>query len=164
MRITGGTIESYNSNNSVGIYSNGGNPILNDVDITVHDSSVASYGVYAENGKVTIETGNVRVSGPTAYGAFITHGTLELGIEDGSGTDGADVSITNPYIEAIGTSLGIGVSTGNGSFNYYDGYITGSTSPRAEGDITTATDKNYEVVTYNDPETGYDYCILEFIK
>jgi hypothetical protein len=91
------------------------------------------------------------------------NGTLTLGIEDGRGTDSADVSITDPYIKAVGTT-GIGVSMGNGTFNYYDGYIMGSTSPRAQGDITSATDLNYQVVTRLDEETGYNYCILEFIK
>ena len=49
-------------------------------------------------------------------------------------------------------------------FKFYDGYIIASTSPRVNGDITTATDKNYQVVTKIDGETGYSYCILEFMK
>ena len=53
---------------------------------------------------------------------------------------------------------------GNGTFNYYDGYILGSTAPRAQGDIISATDKNYHIVTRANEELGYNYCILEFIK
>ena len=164
IRMTGGTIETYNSKYAGGVYSVDGSPVLNNVNISVHDTESASYGLYAEGGEITIETGSIHASGNIAYGIYITRGSVVLGIEDGRGTENADVSITNPYIEAIGTTTGIGISQGNGTFKFYDGYIIGSTSPRVNGDITTATDKNYQVVTKIDELTGYNYCILEFMK
>ena len=164
IRITGGTIESYNSKYAGGVYSLEGSPILNNVSINVHDSEEVTYGFYSEGGEITIETGSIHASGNIAYGAYITRGSVVLGIEDGRGTEAADVSTTNPYIEAIGTTTGIGISQGNGLFKFYDGYIIASTAPRLDGDITTATDKNYQVVTKTDGLTGYNYCILEFMK
>ena len=164
MRMTGGSIESYESTNSGGVYVLDGNPILDNVTVTVHDSEEKSYGAYIEGGKLTVETGKLKSSGIEAYGAYITKGTLTLGIYDGRGTDAADVSTTNPYVEAIGTTTGIGIRKGNGSIEFFDGYVTGSTSPRAQGDIISATDLNYEIVTKTDEETGYNYEIPEFIK
>ena len=90
-------------------------------------------------------------------------GTLILGIEDGSGTQQADVSTTTPHMEGVGTTTGIGVSMGNGTFNYYDGKLVGSTSARGANDITSNSERNYQVVTRIDEETGYQYCILEYI-
>ena len=93
----------------------------------------------------------------------MTTGTLVLGIEDGSGTQQADVSTTNPYLEGIGTDNGYGIRIGNGTFNYYDGKFSGSTAPRGSLDITSNIERNYQVVTYTDEVTGYQYCILEYI-
>ena len=53
---------------------------------------------------------------------------------------------------------------GDGTFNYYDGKIIASTSPRVSGDIISKTEKNYQVITKTDEETGYNYCILEYNK
>ena len=94
----------------------------------------------------------------------MTNGTITLGIEDGRGTDAADVSITDPYFIAVGTNEGTGISMGNGTFNYFDGKLVGSTRVRVDGDIVSTTELNYELKEHTDEETGYKYCILEFIK
>ena len=86
------------------------------------------------------------------------------GTYDGRGTEDSNVSTISPHISAIGTTTGIGVRMGGGTFNYYDGYILGSTSPRQAGDITSTTELNYQVVTKTDEVTGYNYCILEYNK
>ena len=164
INLINGTINTTSSTNGYGIYVNGGTPVINGTTINVSSNEEISNGAFIKNGTLTIEHGNIYTTGDTVYGVYIDKGTLVLGIEDGRGTDAADVSITDPHIEAIGTTQGIGVRMGDGSFNYFDGYITASTSPRGAGDITTKTDKNYQVVTKHDDETGYDYCILEFIK
>ena len=76
----------------------------------------------------------------------------------------AEVSIEYPYVKGIGTTTGIGLSMGNATFNYYDGKLVGSTSARGLTDITSNTEKNYQVINGEEEETGYKYCILEFIK
>ena len=157
------------------------------------NNSNTSYGIYLNNGELTFDRGNITLTNiKNGYGAILKNnanfvfknGTLDLsnninsygvyldsstasytqGIYDGRGTDEADVSISSPYISAIGTTNGLGVRMGGGTFNYYDGYITASSSPRQAGDITSAIELNYQVVTKHNDETGYDYCILEYNK
>jgi len=164
INVINGTINTTSSTNGYGIYVTNGTPLVNGTTINSNTNTEGNYGAYIDNGTLTVEHGNINAIGNLAYGVYINRGTLVLGIEDGRGTDAADVSTTDPHIEAIGTTTGVGVRMGDGSFNFFDGYITGSTSPRGAGDITTRTDKNYQVVTKHDNETGYDYCILEFIK
>ena len=87
-------------------------------------------------------------------------GTYIQGIEDGRGTDAADVSITDPSIRANGTTTGIGISMGNGSMEFYDGIIYGSTSAFASGDIVSITEKNYQTLFSDENKS----CILEFTR
>ena len=121
------------------------------------------YGLNISDGNVTVEKGTFTINGNNAYGIHMTNGTYTQGIPDNSGFDSADVSITDPHIEAIGTNEGTGISMGNGTFNFYDGIIIGSTRSRVDGDIVSNTDKNYQVKTDTN-EQGYSYSILEFIK
>ncbi len=165
LTVDHGTINMYDSNESNGVYVNTVDAITTskDVNINIHDVNKA-YGVYVNEGSLTIETGTINASATVqSTGINITSGTVNLGILDGSGTDSADVSVTNPLIQAIAPT-GVGISMGNGTFNYYDGKIVGSTSARTEGDIVSATEKNYQAITLTDDATTYQYCILEFIK
>jgi len=126
-----------------------------------------AYGSYIKAGNFEFKDGTMNLSGnTTSYGVYVedANGTYTQGIYDGRGTEDADVSSSSPNISAIGATTGIGVRKGGGTFNYYDGYITGSTSPRQSGDITSSTELNYQVVTKHNDETGYDYCILEYNK
>lgn len=128
-------------------------------------NNTTSRGVYVNQGTMNFESGKtLSYDSQTSYGIQMNNGTLNLGTEDGSGMDSADVSTTDPYIEGIGTTTGIGVSMGNGTFNYYDGILIGSTGSRGTNDITSMTEKNYQVITTIDPNTGYETSILEFIK
>ena len=121
-------------------------------------------GVKLESGTLEFITGTISANGTTAYGVNMTNGTLTLGVEDGRGTDASDVSTTDPYLEAIGTNSGIGISMGNGTFNYFDGKIVASTSIKATGNITTYTEPEYDEVISTDSNTGNKYCILVFNK
>ena len=78
------------------------------------------------------------------------------------GRDTADVSITDPFIYAVGTVTGIGVKNAAGSFNYYDGKIMGNTQAKPE--IPTKIEYLYEAIDYTDDETGHPYCILEWMR
>jgi len=167
------TITLTNTNQGYGAYMyNGGTVTAKRTNITVSDMTTTnnnypSYGVYGEKGTFILESGGISLyNNKNSYGIYLNtvNATYTQGIYDGRGTDAADVSITNPRISAIGTNTGIGVRMGDGTFNFYDGYITGSTSPRQAGDITSSTDLNYQVKTEHDDESGYDYCILEYNK
>lgn len=165
LTIDHGTINMYDSIESKGVYANTSEAITisKEVNYNIHDVTKA-YGAYINEGTITLETGTINVSATSeAIGINITSGIANLGIYDGSGTDSANVSITNPLIQAVAPN-GVGVSMGNGTFNYYDGKIVGSTTARALGDIISETEKNYQVITLVDEETTYKYCILEFIK
>ena len=164
IRFSSGTFNSYNSTNGGGVYTEAGHATLTNITINSHDNTTNSYGSYLAGGKLTIESGIVTATGVNAYGSYATNGTLVLGIVDDSGTDSADVSYTNPHISGIGTETGIGVRIGDGSLEFYDGYIVGSTSPRGDNTQTAKTNKNYQVVFLHDEETGYDYSILEYMK
>ena len=125
------------------------------------------YGTFIRTGTFTFKNGTLNLTGNTnSYGVYLDGSTASYtqGIYDGRGTDEADVSISSPYISAVGSTTGLGIRQGGGTFNYYDGYITGSSSPRQSGDITSSTELNYQVITKHDDQTGYDYCILEYNK
>ena len=160
---------------------------------SINDNSATSYGAHISGGKLVYDAGTTNLTNvKNAYGAYINNsgnfefknGNLDLasntnsygvyldntnaiytqGTYDGRGTDEANVSVISPRISAIGLNTGLGVRMGGGTFNFYDGYIIGSTSPRQTGDITSATELNYQVVTKQDEVTGYNYCILEYNK
>lgn len=144
--------------------NNSGNIRYSASDIVANGTNIVR-GIYSSDistGTITIDDGTVTVTSDNqAYGIYIENGIVTMGIKDGDGTENANVSITNPIIKAVG-STGIGVKRVNGTFNYYDGKIIGSTA--AKPDTTTNTEYNYEVVTNIDTETGYEYCILEYMK
>ena len=77
---------------------------------------------------------------------YMESGEYIQGTYDGSGNESADVSTSNPYIKAEGTTKGIGVSMGEGTMSFYDGYIYGSTRALAQDDIISTTEKNYQVL------------------
>ena len=106
-------------------------------------------------------SGNIYTNATTAYGVYVDSGSLTMGIKDGDGSENATVDKENPFVKAVGTT-GIGVKKNNGYFKYYDGKIMGSTN--AKPDTTTDTEYNYESVMHQDQETGYEYCVLEYMK
>ena len=171
--IDNSTVSLTDARQSYGAYMyNGGTVTAKRTNITVANMTAPnnnepSYGVFGEKGTFILESGGISLyNNRNSYGIYLNtiNATYTQGIYDGRGTDAADVSTTNPRISAVGTNSGIGVRMGDGTFNFYDGYITGSTSPRQAGDITSSTDLNYQVSTKHDDESGYDYCILEYNK
>lgn len=141
------------------------------LEFNIHDTTSTynaySYGAYIENGEFTLESGKIMLSDIyNGYGIYLNsaEASYTQGVFDGRGTDKANVSIINPYISVTGTNYGLGIRQGDGTFNFFDGYIVGSTKPREDADITTLTELNYQVVTHTDSETGYNYCILEYNK
>ena len=152
-------IEVYNSNDTRGIYADTDTNITaTNTNVNLHDNTVA-YGLYINSAVVTLKTGGVNSSATTAYGIYMTSGTYTQGIYDGRGTENADVSINNPEISSNGTT-GIGISMGNGTMNYYDGSIYGSTSAFATGDIVSETEKNYQLLLTDDNKS----CVLEYTR
>ena len=162
LNMSGSTCNIVTSTTAYGINLASGTSTVTDTTLNINASGTA-YGVKMDNGTTNVQSGTISVHSATAYGVHMTNGTMNVGVEDGSGTQQADMQVDNPHIEAIGTTTGIGSSMGNGTLNYYDGTIIGSTRARAQGDITSAVEKNYQVVTRTDEVTGYEYCILEFI-
>ena len=114
------------------------------------------------NNNITILSGTIDVDSINAYGIYVNNGTVTMGEYDGSGTEEVEVSTTDPMVKAVGTTTGIGAKKVNGYLKYYDGKIIGSTN--AKPDTTTEVEYNYEVKFYNEADTGYEYCILEYMK
>ena len=168
-----------NGKTNYGIYNDSAesNNMIN--NITVNLSGAANgYGVYNNNGAITIEDGNIEVSALNAYGMYIggLGATTTLGVMDGSGLETASVSTVKPIVKAIGTDSGIGVKKVDGSFDFYDGKIIGSTyakpdttnlvEPRFEARFYVVDSDNNETRVVSGTEENYDYeyeyCILEY--
>ena len=185
--ITNLTSDISNSNNAYGIYDNNGNIDISGSNVTISNSTNA-YGIYANEGTVTNTSSNYTITDSTtgygayvniatlgmisgsldttvtsnAYGIYVVNGEVTLGTYDGTGTDASDVSITDPSIKAIGSN-GVGLAIENGTFNYYDGILIGTTRGKNDNVIATTKEKNYDTVCRTDEEHNYNYCILEFI-
>jgi len=158
--ISSATIESYNNRSSKGIaLNNSGTATANNLNIDLHDNT-DSYGLYIYSGSLTVQTGIINSKGTNAYGMYMQTGEYIQGTYDGSGNESADVSTSNPYIRAEGTTRGIGVSMGEGNMSFYDGYIYGSTRALAQDDIINNTEKNYQVLF----EESNKKAILEYTK
>ena len=95
----------------------------------------------------------------TAYGVYVENGAVTIGeIEDP-----LSVSTTNPNITAIGTTTGIGIYKTSGQVYYYDGKITGSTQaiPQALTDYPA----HHRIILQSLPnDEGYDIRILEAVQ
>ncbi len=112
-------------------------------------------------------SGTINCTGNTTTGIQITSGVVTLGIpeEPGSinyGRAEADVSTTNPLIEAIGTNTGIGVKNAGGRFKYFDGKLVATTDPKPE--VPTEVEYLYEPKDFVDEVTGYKYTILKWMR
>ena len=149
--VSNTNINVHDSNNSssssYGMYLNSGN-LTYDGGTVLATRVYNGYGTYINNGTFEFKHGNISATeNNNSYGVYMNSSTAiyTQGIYDGRGTEDADVSISNPSITAVGSTTGIGVRMGGGTFNYYDGYILGSTSPRAQGDITSSTDLNFNI-------------------
>ena len=160
INATGNYSSSYNT---YGVNVSSGSATLRNNNINVNGVT-RNYGIYVSNNSsnVTLESGTIDVSGANVYGIYVDTGTVTMGINDGDGTENALVSTENPLVKAIGTSSGIGVKKVNGYFNFYDGKIIGSTNAKPE--TTTNVEYNYEATISTNEETGYEECILKYLK
>ena len=160
MTITGGTYEIYNSTNANGIIVNDSTVNVKGGTYSIHDISTGN-GIYINNnGTANVEDGSFDVSGATVYGVRIasSNATLNLGVS------GVPVNKDSPYISAVGTTKGIGISMGNGSFYFYDGKITANTSVMDANNLETGVETNYQVVNHPaDADNPYPYNTLEII-
>ena len=131
-------------------------------ELKVHNSS-NGYGIYNLSGTLTILSGDIKIYGnTTSYGIYQTGGEVIVGTYDGSGLYSADVSTTEPYIKAIGTSSGIGAKRTSGTFRFFDGRLEGSTASNPEA--PTQIEPNYIVKKYTSVTTGNEYAILECLS
>ena len=164
--VDGGEFNSTDSVNTYGVYVDKGTLVTRNADYHVNGTTSA-YGAFVNNGSYTIETGNIYAHAATAYGVRIddnsTSGSITLGIKENTGFDSTTTSTIDPYIEAIGTTTGYGISRGNGAFNFYDGKFTGSTNARTAGSATSDTERNYQIKIVPAVDDQYEYCILEFM-
>jgi hypothetical protein len=158
--ISGGTMNVKATNNQ-GLHLEAGTVAAENLNLNAVGTG-ENRAAYVKTGTLNVLSGNYIAKGGTvAYGIQLIDGELNLGNPEDS------VSITTPFVEATGSTTGIGISMGEGDYNYYDGKVAGNTNYKVDGDITTYVDPLYQVKegTYIDPETEieYKYCILEII-
>ena len=156
-----------------GIYNAGGT--INFTNTTVEVSRYESYGIYNESGTTNIESGTIKTSGYNARSLWVKDGSINMGEAEPTdspdyGQDTAHVDTAAPYIEALGSNSGIGVTLETGSFRFYDGKIVQKSevgpAVQANGvDKATVTDVEYlyQPEKYQD-ENGNYYFILEFMR
>jgi hypothetical protein len=141
--------------------------LLNFESSSVNISYRTSYGIYA-SGTATISSGSIESNGYNAYGVYITDGgEVTLGAAEPNnspnyGTENANVSTNSPSVKAIGSNSGIAVKNNSSRFNYYDGKLIGSTEALPE--TPTKIEYLYEPLKQTDNETGYQYCILDYMR
>ena len=156
------------------INNNGTQLTLIDTNVTTALSNVTSdsdsyYGLYNHAGNVDFYSGSIYVNRANSYGIYNETGEITIGQAESSsdpdyGQPTANVSITNPNIQAIGTSTGIGVKNNTGRVNFYDGIITGSTHPMPDmPDIPTKTEYHFEARLQTNPDNNQSV-ILKYIQ
>ncbi len=134
--------------------------------ISIKRAKGAALGSTASTATATILSGTLKAEGTIAYGIYIDGATVTLGEAEPVGGPNwgqatANVNTTDPHIEGIGSNTGIGVKLASGHFNYYDGYLLGSTN--AKPDTTSNIEYQYEADFHTDPDTGYEYCYLIYL-
>ncbi len=162
----------YENSSTVSIIkTSNGNTIIENSNITIDNAATEPkntvLGVNNENGTTTVKSGNITVNDKLTYGLYVKSGTIVLGVPEepsspNYGGEFADVSLTNPHVEAVGTLAGTGVKNVGGHFKFYDGIIIGNTFAKPE--VASDIEYLYESVDYTDEDTGYKYCILEWMR
>ena len=141
---------------------------LNDAIIKITgNNSNSGYGINANAGEVNIKNATIDVlDEKVAYGIYINNGTVTMGEKESPtspyyGTENATVSTSNPHVKSVGSQTGIGVKNDNGSFNFYDGEIIGST--QAKPDTTTNVEYKYEATFEIEEESTNQRCFLKYL-
>ena len=163
LNLTNSSIISNSS--SYGIFSNGNSKVSFNFGTITMSGVSTGYGIYTDGtALINLDETKTSVSGTNAYGIYMKNGTVNVGTADMSenrGTINASVSKTNPLIQAIGTTSGIGIKKEAGYLNFYDGKIVGSHESLAEP--ASDVEYNYELIRHVDADTGHKYAILEFM-
>ena len=115
------------------ITSAGGNVLVNDGGTT---------------GKLTITGGTISTT--TSKAVRSTNGTLTIGTDETATGGTTSVSTTVPSISTTGTN---GVEVTGGTFNFYDGAITGAIGQSISGDVDDKPDGYGILITDNNDET-----------
>ncbi len=126
---------------------------INNID--GYDNVVTINGGLIESEETAISHGNIVLNGGTIKGTMYgVYNSKNLTISSDDGTIKCD------YHKVIGDSYGIYNNT-DSIFNFYDGYIMGSTSPKNDNVFVSNRPNGYKDNTIFDNETGYNYMILE---
>ena len=162
--ISGGTIKSNNTSNShvaianriAGTLNISGSPTITsakgDTIQNVSTGTIKMTGgtvTSLSNAGISIGNGSVTVTGGTISG--VTYGIWMSSSNDPTltlGNNSNAVSISAPKVTATGTS-GQGVCVGSGTFNFYDGIITGVTDKAITGSGTVKNATNCVTVKTN---------------
>ena len=115
------------------ITSAGGNVLVNDGGTT---------------GKLTITGGTISTT--TSKAVRSTNGTLTIGTDETATGGTTSVSTTVPSISTTGTN---GVEVTGGTFNFYDGAITGATGQSISGNVDDKPDGYGILITNNNDGT-----------
>ena len=123
---------------------------INNID--GYDNVVTINGGLIESEETDISHGNIVLNGGTIKGTMYgVYNSKNLTISSDNGTIKCD------YPKVIGDSYGIYNNT-DSIFNFYDGYIIGSISPKNDNVFVSNRHKDNTIF---DNETGYNYMILE---
>ena len=149
---------------------NTGNVTLENSDVSIVSSGKYNhYGIYTETGNAIIKSGNIDVEGLNSYGVYLKSGSVTLGVPEvpGSATYGkenADVSITSPLIQSLGSTNAVGImnENNNGAIRYYDGKVVAINTTLS--DEPNEVEYLYEPKEFIDEETGYKYVILKWMR
>jgi len=124
-------------------------------------------GVYVKKGTFNFKSGYIKIKSNYARGiqleenGIVNMGEAEPLTSDNLGTANADVSLTNPYVEAIGFKTGYAIYNENGYYNFYDGKIKGSTNARFN-EASSGVEFLWEITSYHDDDNN-EYSILEYM-
>ncbi|MBR3378185.1 hypothetical protein IKG50_02550 [Candidatus Saccharibacteria bacterium] len=154
----------------IDFFENRGSVNIDNSTVTLDTSKWAATGrqvkMIQNAGTINFPSGEITAfNNGNVYGIFNTNtGTITMGVPDDNpdtrGTEQADVSTTNPAINANVNNTsrnGVGITNNSGVINFYDGRVTGRTVAISSG--ATQTEYMYELREFTD-ENGNKYMIL----
>jgi hypothetical protein len=132
-----------------------------------NDDNNLHIGIKVVNGVLNLKSGNIKINAYYARGiqleqnGIVNMGEAEPLTSGNRGTSNADVSLTDPYVEAIGRKNGYAIYNENGYYNFYDGKIKGSTKARYN-EASAGVEFLWEITSYHDNDNN-EYSILEYM-
>ena len=167
-RITGDTV---NTKDIIALTSYKGNLSLINTNIDIIGARVGTGILLIDNNNgyntiVKFNSGTVNIDKTNrGTGVSIEKGTFILGEEDDDELGNnvfSSLEYDNPKIYVSSSRQGIGVSRTNGSFNFHDGIVWGSSN--SIPDSVSKTPLYHEVTTYIEKTSGFRYSILEDMR